>query len=122
MIPGINLLNIALGAISPQQAKWRQFKARTQNSIGNFVVTYYADVTIIGSVQPMPADEVHEMGFDIKKVYAKMYTANPVIGVNRGESPDLIIYNGRKFEVVGSEDWYMVDGWNGLTLVDVGAA
>lgn len=122
MIPGVNLLKLAMGVITPQSVVWRQFKSRTQNALGNWVNTYHPDKTIRGSLQPMSNDEVHEMGFDVTKHYWRLYTSHPIDMVGRGESPDIIIANGRKMEVVSTDDWYSSDGWKGLTLVEVGAA
>ena len=122
MIPGVNLLKLAMGVITPQAVVWRQFKSRTQNALGNWVVSYNPDKAIRGSLQPMSNDEVHEMGFDVTKQYWRLYTSLPIDMVGRGESPDIIIANGRKMEVVSTDDWYGSDGWKGLTLVEVGAA
>ena len=122
MTPGSNLLNMALGLIGRKQVVWRQFHARTQNALGNWVVTYKPDVVLSGSWQSDPTDRVKALGYDSSKSYRRFFVSAPVDGVNRGTSPDLLIADGRKYEVVSTDDWTVQDGWVSLICVDVGAA
>ena len=122
MIPGNNVLNMALGLIGRKQVVWRQFNARTQNALGNWVVTYKPDVVLSGSWQSDPTDRVKALGYDSSKSYRRFFVSAPVDGVNRGTSPDLLIADGRKYEVVSTDDWTVQDGWVSLICVDVGAA
>lgn len=118
MIP--NLLNIALGAVGGQSVVWRAFKARTQNSRGQWITTYEGDRPISGSWQPVDARTVKELGLDTAKRYHNLYTSHPVDQVNRGEAPDLIVEGGKLHEVVGNADWYAQNGWRGILCVEVG--
>lgn len=122
MTPGSNILNMALGLIGRKQVVWRQFNARTQNALGNWVVTYKPDVVLSGSWQSDPTDRVKALGYDSSKSYRRFFVSAPVDGVNRGTSPDLLIADGRKYEVVSTDDWTVQDGWVSLICVDVGAA
>lgn len=121
-IPGVNLMNIALSVIGQKQVVWRQFHARTQNALGNWVVQYKPDQILTGSWQSDPTDRVKELGYDSSKNYRRFYVSAPVDGVNRGTSPDLLITDGRKYEVVSTDDWSVQDGWVAILCVDIGPA
>lgn len=120
MIPGINLMNVALTVIGSKRVVWRAFLSRSQNSLGNWINTYKRDAWLSGSWQSVPADRVKELGYDTSKTYKNFYVSAPVDGVNRGTSPDLLIADGRKYEVVSTDDWIVQDGWVAILCVDVG--
>ena len=122
MTPGSNILNMALGLIGRKTVMWRAFAGRTQNALGNWVVTYAADVPLSGSWQSDPTDRVTELGFDTSKTYRRFWASAPVDAVNRGTSPDLLIADGRKYEVVSTDDWIVQDGWVSIICVDIGPA
>lgn len=122
MIPGMNLLNLALGAIAPQYGQWLKFIGNTQNSQGQDIPLYAPPETILGSFQSTDARTIQEMGLDVTAKYRTLYTSNPVAVTERGTSPDLLIYFGRKYQVAGELDWVNQDGWKGVVLVDIGAA
>lgn len=120
MIPGIKLLNIALGAIASQTLQWYKFAGNTTNDLGQDIPSYDAPVTIIGSFQPVDARAINEMGLNTAKQYRNLYTSNPLEMVKRETSPDYAVFMGRKYEVAGDADWYAQDGWKGILFVDVG--
>ena len=122
MIPGINLMNVALTVIGSKRVVWRAFQSRSQNSLGNWINAYKRDAWLSGSWQSVPADRVKELGYDTSKTYKNCYVSAPVDGVNRGTSPDLLIADGRKYEVVSTDDWVVQDGWVAILCVDVGPA
>lgn len=120
MIPGINLLNIALGAIASQSLQWYRFAGNTTNELGQDIPSYAAPVTIIGSFQPVDARTIEQLGLDVTKQYRNLYTSNPLEMVRREASPDYAVFGGRRYEVQGEADWYAQDGWKGILFVDVG--
>lgn len=122
MIPGMNLLNIALGAITPQAGTWLRFIGNTQNSQGQDIPQYAPEQPITGSFQSTDARTVQDMGLDVTARYRTLYTIAPVNDTDRGTSPDLLIFYGRKYQVAGKLDWVKQDGWQGLVLVDIGEA
>lgn len=122
MIPGINLMNAALTVIGTKRVVWRAFQSRSQNSLGNWINVYKRDAWLSGSWQSVPADRIKELGYDTSKTYRRFYVSAPVDGVNRGTSPDLLIADGRKYEVVSTDDWIVQDGWVAILCVDVGPA
>lgn len=120
MIPGINLLNIALGVIAPQTLQWFKFAGNVTNDLGQDIPSYEAPVTIIGSFQAVDIKTVQELGLDTGKQYRNFYTSNKLEMVERQTSPDYAVYQGRKYQVQGHADWYNQDGWKGILFVDIG--
>lgn len=121
MIPGINLLNIALGAIAPQTGQWLQFMGNVETSQGQDIPSYYPPVTIIGSFQSTDARTIQEMGLDVTAKYRTLYSSNAIAVTDRSTSPDILIFYGRRYQVAGELDWVNQDGWKGVVLVDIGA-
>ncbi len=122
MIPGLNLLDIALTAITPQQGQWLRFIENGQNSQGQDIPVYAPVEPIEGSFQSTDAQTVQTMGLDVTAKHRTLYTKSPVAVTDRSTSPDLLIFYGRKYQVVGELDWINQDGWKGVVLVDIGAA
>jgi len=122
MIPGINLLSIALGAIASQTGQWLKFMGNTQNSQGQDIPQYYPAETVIGSFQSTDARTIADMGLDVTAKYRTFYSSTQIAITDRGTSPDLLIFYGRKYQVAGELDWINQDGWKGVVLVDIGAA
>jgi hypothetical protein len=122
MIPGINLLNIALGAIQPQQITWFKFLGNNENELGQDIPSFDAGTPILGSFQPVDARTVQQLGLDIQKSYHNLATSNPVESLKRDNSPDYIVFMGRKHQVAGETNWMAQDGWKWLMFVDVGPA
>ena len=122
MIPGINLLNIALGAIQPQQVVWFRFLGNTENELGQDIPAFDAGTPIIGSFQTADALVIQQLGLDVQKSYRSLSTSNPVESLRRDKSPDYVTFAGRKYQVAGEADWLVQDGWKRLILVDTGAA
>jgi len=120
IIPGSNLLNIALGVIGTQSVLWRQATGRTENRLGQWITAYADPVPVKGSMQSVDRMKYQTLGLDLAKSYYNLYISQPIEGIARGESPDLIDYNGRRHEVVNVLDWSPQDGWRGVMVVDVG--
>lgn len=122
MIPGINLLSIALTAIAAQSGQWIKFLGNTTNDRGQDIPTYAEPAPIVGSFQATDVRTIQAMGLDMTKQYRTLYTSNNVQTVDRGTSPDLLIFYGRKYQVAGEADWFNQDGRKALILVDIGAS
>lgn len=120
MIPGMNLLNLALTVIEPQGVEWHPFAGRTENALGQFITTYGTPMPLWGSWQPLDSKKYAELGLDLAKQYFMFYTSANVEAIQRGESGDLLIWNGRKHHVEDDTRWFQLDGWNGLLCVDIG--
>lgn len=122
MIPGQNILNMALTVIAKQQITYYQFVSRTPNIIGQDVTTYAAPVTLVGSWQPVPRKLYITYGLDLQKDYFTFYTSNNLLDITRDVSGDQISFMGRRYQVESDNDWFQLDGWKGVLCVDLGQA
>lgn len=122
MIPGSNLLNMALTVIRPQTIQFFAFTGRATNAIGLDEATYAAPVAVRGSVQPVPRSQYQRMGLDYNKRYVNLYASTDIDDLARDTAGDQIEFNGRRYEIMGEDDWFPQDGWNGTLAVDIGAA
>ena len=120
MIPGQNLLNMALTLVAKQSVLYFQYLSRSSNSVGQDVSVYQDPVTIVGSFQPVPRKLYMQYGLDLQKNYSTFYTSNNILDVSRNVSGDQIVYNGRLYQVESDNDWYAQDGWKGVLCIDIG--
>jgi len=122
IVPGSNLLAIALTVIAPETIALYPATGRTQNSIGEWVTTYAAGLPVEGSWQPIDQSKYESLGLDLSKRYFMFYASEDITGIVRNESPDIAERKGRKYSTVGDTPWYDVDGWQASMFVDIGAA
>lgn len=122
IVPGSNLLAIALTVITPSEIALSRATGRVQNAVGEWVTTYAPQVPIEGSWQPVDQTKYESLGLDLTKKYFTFYASEVINSINRGESPDLCERNGRKYSTVGDVPWNDVDGWQSALFVDIGAA
>jgi hypothetical protein len=122
LIPGSNLLGMALGVIGAQSIVFYRATGRTQNPRGDWVPTYAAGVPVEGSWQPVDSRKYAELGLDLKRKYFNFYTRELVLSADREQSPDIATRDGRRYETVGTTPWNTVDGWQAAMFVDVGVA
>jgi len=88
--------------------------------LGRWVSQYDPAVVLRGSWQAVDVQDVQEMGLDVSKVYRRFYTAADISAIQRGESPDYLVFSGRKYDVVGDADWYEQDGWKSVICIEAG--
>ena len=117
MIPGSNLLQMALRVIAPQSLQYYAFVSSTENDIGILVSTYRSPITVNGSFQPVPRTVYSFMGLDFSKQYFMFYASENIQTLNRGRAGDKLTFNGQSFEVVSETAWHAIDGWNGIMCV-----
>lgn len=122
MIPGANILNMALQIIAKQTVQYYAFVSRALNAVGQDIATYAAVQNIVGSWQPVPREVYVLYGLDLQKDYFTFYTSNNVLDVTRDVSGDQIAYRGRRYQVESNNDWYQLDGWKGILCVGLGAS
>ncbi|OCJ20018.1 hypothetical protein [Serratia sp. 14-2641] len=113
MIPGINLLNMALGVIGSQSVMYyRDNKQRRELPNGVLVPHFEPGVTILsGSVQAVPQASVEQMGLDVSRRYVEWFVSRDVIGVGRDASGDEILWDGQRWKATNPEKWVTQDGW-----------
>lgn len=120
MIPGSNLLNMALSIIAKQAITYYQNTGRTLNSIGQDIALYASPKILVGSFQPVPRNLYEAYGLDFQKDYFTFYTSNNILDVERDVSGDQIAFNGWRFQCESNNDWYPLDGWKGVLCVKIG--
>jgi len=120
MIPGINVLAVAFGAIAQQSVLFIRATGRTQNAVGKWVTSYADPVEYRASFQPVDAKKYEQLGLDMAKEYKNIWIRTPVDGIKRGASPDRFAHNGRLYDVQDVADWYDQDGWSEVLVIDIG--
>jgi hypothetical protein len=121
MIPGINLYSMATSVIGVQSIAHKAFVSRATNAAGYDVPTYATAATITGSMQAVPRTLYQEMGLDLAKNYANLYTSAVIKDVQRNGSGDLVVWNGKTWQCESQTDWSAQDGWRSVLCVEVPA-
>lgn len=111
MIPGSNLLNIALTAIGRQSFDYYAFSSRTPNAQGIDVTAYKLPVTLSGSVQPVPQNLLNQYGLDTQRSYMTFFVSRDILEVDRDVSGDQFFFNGKVYQCLSITDWFNIDGW-----------
>lgn len=110
----MNLLNVAAQMIDFATVNYFQFVSRIPNVVGQLVATFAEPVLIKGSLQAVPRNMYEAHGLDLNKKYALFYVSKSVVEVQRDVTGDQFTYNGEKFQVESTTDWFGQDGWKGL--------
>lgn len=118
--PGSNLLKSAFKLIAKQKVGWLKWLGREVNSIGNDVDKYAARKDLMGSFQPVPRSRYEMLGLDFSKSYATFYSTTDIGCIEQGRSGDIILFAGRQWKCEAPNDWYAVDGWTGVLMIDIG--
>jgi hypothetical protein len=137
MIPGSNILKLALTVIGSQNVNWFQFASVTTGPTGLDVTTYSAPQTVtLGSVQPIDRARYEALGLDLQKSYVNWFVPN-VNALSVTRNPDgngdviewpvtkqgaLISGVSRRYQLVGDTPWTQQDNWTRVLGVDVGPA
>lgn len=120
LVPGANLLGVALGAIRGQLVGYRAWTGRAPDAKGILKDVFAERVEIPGSIQPMDGVRVQMLGLDIQKNYATLYAMQPVEPVSKDRGADQFDYAGKVYTASNKTDWHAQDGWNGVVLVEIG--
>lgn len=118
MIPGSNLLNLAMTVQGLQQVLYYRFISRTTNEIGLDESDYDSPIIVTGSLQPVPRDRYEQLGLDFNRNYFTFYASKNIQDLKRDVSGDKISFNGKVFECISANDWYAIDGWLSITMVE----
>lgn len=117
IIPGADILSIALQVIASQQFDYYAFAARAKQPNGLWLPAYSPPVSLMGSVQPVPRDIKIQQGLELQTNYITVYVSQAVLDVSRDASGDQIIYNGNVYQVLSRTAWDAVDGWDAILCV-----
>ena len=118
-VPGSNLLRAATRLIAQQDIEVRAANGRTLNAVGQYVSTYDPNNALKASVQPLPRSVYKQFGLDFKKTAWQIYIQVAIEDLARDGSPDHLIYNGNRLEVVTQREWHVADGWTNIIAYEV---
>jgi hypothetical protein len=119
MIPGSNILAMALTAIAPSTVQYYKWLSRETNAIGLLVDDYDEPYCISGSLQPVPTSMYQTLNLDFNKKYFMLYTTTDIEDLARDTSSDQIGFNGKRYQVTSRSEWNTIDGWNGIMMVQI---
>lgn len=123
MIPGVNLLNLAMQLIAPQAVVYFRFTGRALNANRDWVNTYApGEPDEEGSVQAVDRRLYMQLGLDMQKDYVYWITPRDIRAVERERAPDAIEWDGRRYQCEAITRWQAQDGWTRALCVDVGEA
>ncbi len=119
IVPGGNILNMAMSVIQKQNFTYFPYISRTLLGNGNYSATYAAGQPVQGSVQPVPRTLYAAMGLDFQKNYFNFYVSQNIFDVKRNVSGDQFTYEGKNFQVLSKTSWFGVDGWDQVLCIQV---
>lgn len=120
MIPGANLLRIALSAQGQQFALWHRATGRELNAIGQWVTAYASPILVSGSIQATPKSLYAANGLDYQKDHITCFFDLGMNVIKRGDSGDQLTFAGRRWQFLSGTNWQPQDRWQELFAVDVG--
>ena len=118
-IPGANLLSIAARVIQLQTLGWAMFVSRSVNSTGDLISVFAAPVDIQGSFQPIDKKLYQDLGLNLSKNYAKLYTSAPVLPTTRDREGDKLTFGGSTWQCESDQNWSVVDGFTKMLVVEI---
>ena len=115
---------MAMSVLGRTAVSYFKFAGRSTNDGGVMLTTYSAAVTVsTGSVQSINKKKYEELGLDWEKSYIAWYVPNlDAVDLARDVSGDVIEVLGRRWQLSGSNNWLLIDGWKSLIAVDIGPA
>lgn len=121
MIPGVNLLGMALRLITPQTISYFACTGRATNAVGVDAPTFAAPVTLANvSVQPVPLEKYETLQLDFGRAYVTLYTQRGTVALQRGDNGgDEFEYDGRRWHITSNTRWAPLDGWDGAIAVAI---
>lgn len=119
IIPGANVLGLALSIIARQKFQYKAFVSRATADNGMLVSNYDDPVAMSGSVQAVPRNLFANMGLEFNKSYFWFYVERSVVDVTRDVSGDQFLWNGGTFQALSKTPWSAIDGWDAVLTVQV---
>jgi hypothetical protein len=114
-----NLLTSALKIIPPVQIEYQLYIGSELNSFGREINTYSEAIVIKKAhIQPLKAEMYADYGLQVSQNVKICYIPANVVGTLDKSSNDIIIYNGKKFNIINTHDWFNYNGWNKLIIIE----
>jgi hypothetical protein len=119
-----NVLFVALKIQNKTSVDYFQFTGRVTNEAGMDVTTYAESITVTnGKVISVNKKNYVQFGLDFSKRYVNWFVPNlDAIDLSRDVSGDIIECICRRWELVGSNLWFSLDGWSSFLAIDIGPA
>lgn len=118
MIPGANLLGMALQLVTPQTLQHRAFISRSDNSAGDTEAIFAAPVPIQGSMQPVNRALYQMLGLNFAKNYSTLYVFGDVIPTARDRDGDIILFDGLTWQCESDRNWRGVGEYRKILCVE----
>jgi len=119
LVPGSNVLGIALSVIGKQRFSYKAFVSRSLNTVGQDVPVYAQGIPLMGSVQPPPRELFDRYGLDLQRDYLMFYVQKSMLDVTRDVSGDRIEFANKNYQVLTKTNWMPIDGWISLLAVQI---
>lgn len=119
MVPGSNLLGMALRIIARQSFTYYAYMDRVKNAAGLLVPAYSSPVELTGSVQPVPRILYEQLGLDLQRNYLTFFVEKDILDIRRDVSGDKFVFNGLTFQCESITNWFPMDGWVPVLAVQV---
>ncbi|TQI79993.1 hypothetical protein FHU10_5156 [Serratia fonticola] len=121
MIPGSNLLNMALGIIGSQPVRYYRDSKQRQELPNGILVTQFEPGVIIssGSVQAVSPTHIEQAGLDVSRRHIEWFVSLDVLGVERDASGDEIEWDSKRWKAITPEKWVVQDGWCAVICQEV---
>lgn len=119
IVPGSNLLNMAMSVLQKQTFMYMAYEDRAYQDNGMYVPDYACGVTVQGSVQPVARTLYERMGLDFQRNYSKFYVPQNITDVKRASAGDRFYFNNKLWQVLSNVEWFGVDGWDEVLSVQI---
>jgi|SRR6478609_289577 len=119
IVPSGNLLGMAMTVIAAQPFDYYAYVSRSNNALGLYETVYAEPVTLYGSIQAVSRKAYQQQGLDYSKNYISIHVSADVIDVTRDRTSDQVSWSNRRFQVIGEDAWFNIDGWVALIAVQV---
>lgn len=119
MIPGADLLAMALSIMEPATVLLYPFVSRNVNAVGYEVGTHGEPITLEGSVQAVPLAEFEKLGLDLSREYITFYASAVMQNSGRDRENDYLVWAGFRWDIVNVTAWHGIDGWSSVLAVKV---
>jgi len=89
------------------------------NAAGDYESTFAAPAAIQGSFQAINKKLYQELGLNLAKNYATLYTSASVLPTTRDREGDRIIFAGKVWQCESDQNWQAMDGFTKMLCVEV---
>lgn len=111
-----DLLAQAFHIIPTQEFEYCAFVGKTVNALGVFVNEYAAPVKYFGSIQALEQTQYEKLGLNFEREYRTVYASVQMKGLDKQPTPDILIFERRRWKVVRNTPWFAMDGWCGVVV------